>query len=690
MDTQQIDPRAVNMAKAIRQHESGGDYSVQGKSGEYGAYQFTEPTWNSYSKQYGINTPLTQATRQQQNEVAVKKINEWITSGKAKNVGEVASMWNAGENAPQAYLQNNVGTNKYGVKFNTPEYAKKVAGYYQQIKNGTLADTPTPQETPVAPEKSLGGFAKNVVSSTGNLIKGLGSVIAHPIKTAENIGNVALGGVENVLGVGEGTKANQAADAVGQFFKDRYGGLDKIGETAYNDPAGFLLDLSSVISGGASVLGKVGDLAKISELKNIAKAGEVAGEAEKANLAQRAAEILQKGADTIDPIAQTGKAIGKLGSKVVSGIGRVGETSLGFTTGVGKTAIRDMYQAGQEGGDVAKAATSAIRGTTQPENIVDNALGAFKNVGKTRSQTYQKNLENISKDTFTSKTGQLYVKKFDPELNKTLFVPTDITTKGVKDATTKAFKDIGVPAKGKSLDFSKSPSLDGKNLQKATDLVYKWDDLTPLGINKLRQEIFGFKKGGVNLSSADKKFNLVITKMGNNIQDYAHKAVPQLEKLNTDYARSSADLTRFRKSLSLGENVLPETTLAKLTSTLKDSANGNLRRELLQELEKQGGGNLEASLAGLALKQLYPKGLARLEAGGLIGGALVHNPALILGVPVTSPRAVGEFVLALGHGSRKLEALAEDVKSNRVANLIKKSGLGATQAGRINRALPNQ
>lgn len=149
MDTQ-IDPRAVNIAKAIRQQESGGDYTLPGKSGEYGGYQFTEPTWDAYAKEAGVNVPLKQATREQQNEVAVKKINDWITTGKAKNVGEVASMWNAGEGKPQAYLENNVGTNKYGVHYDTPAYAKAVAEYYQQYKGSSGDDKTNQPGTPNA------------------------------------------------------------------------------------------------------------------------------------------------------------------------------------------------------------------------------------------------------------------------------------------------------------------------------------------------------------------------------------------------------------------------------------------------------------------------------------------------------------------------------------------------------------
>ena len=129
----QLDPDAVNLAKAIRQTESGGDFKARGKSGEYGAYQFTEPTWNTYAQKHGVKAPLQQATPEQQNEVAYKQIKEWKDGG--YNPGQIASMWNSGK--PDAYLDPTYkGVNKQGAKFDVPTYAKSVATAYHTIKQG--------------------------------------------------------------------------------------------------------------------------------------------------------------------------------------------------------------------------------------------------------------------------------------------------------------------------------------------------------------------------------------------------------------------------------------------------------------------------------------------------------------------------------------------------------------------------
>lgn len=133
-----LDPQAVNLAKAIRQVESSGNFEAKGKSGEYGAYQFMPDTWASEAKQAGVSTPLDKATPEEQNKVAYTKIKQLKDQG--MNVGQIASTWNSGN--PEAYQQNHVGVNSKGVSYDTPAYATKVAQAYQSIKG----DQPIPPD----------------------------------------------------------------------------------------------------------------------------------------------------------------------------------------------------------------------------------------------------------------------------------------------------------------------------------------------------------------------------------------------------------------------------------------------------------------------------------------------------------------------------------------------------------------
>lgn len=186
----QLDPSVVNLAKAIRQQESGGDFTVKGKSGEYGGYQFTPDTWNAVAPKYGINTSLDQATPEQQNAVAYNRIKAWKDSG--KNVTQIASMWNAGEGEPDAYTGKfsngnpSIGTNNFGAQYNVPAYAKAVSNYYLGYKNGS-SQTQTPSSDASTPDQQPESFGQKALNFLGTITgtKGAGEDIGAAIATPE-------------------------------------------------------------------------------------------------------------------------------------------------------------------------------------------------------------------------------------------------------------------------------------------------------------------------------------------------------------------------------------------------------------------------------------------------------------------------------------------------------------------------
>lgn len=181
--TSNLDPSVVNLAKAIRQTESNGNFQAKGKSGEFGAYQFTPKTWDTWSaKHLGKQIPLDQATPEQQNEVAYKQIKEWKDNG--NNVGQIASMWNAGENHANAYQEDYRGTNAQGVRFDTPAYAKSVATAYQTLKQGGQVNTDPNNPSSIgnnyqAPQDQQEGFLSSLFRG---ITAPVATMIARPIQ----------------------------------------------------------------------------------------------------------------------------------------------------------------------------------------------------------------------------------------------------------------------------------------------------------------------------------------------------------------------------------------------------------------------------------------------------------------------------------------------------------------------------
>lgn len=150
----------------------------------------------------------------------------------------------------------------------------------------------------VAQPKSFGGFAGNVVKSTGRLIGDTAGALVNvlnPDMEKNTVANLGRLGASIVSLIAPGEQGNEdMARNVGKFYADRYGGLDKAWNTLYNDPAGVAADLSVVLGGGATAL-KAGGLTKAS------------------NIASKASRL-------IDPLNITSKvrAVGKVTGKTPS------------------------------------------------------------------------------------------------------------------------------------------------------------------------------------------------------------------------------------------------------------------------------------------------------------------------------------------------------------------------------------
>ncbi len=241
----QLDPQVVNLAKAIRQTESGGDFNIKGKSGEHGAYQFMPDTWDEYSREAGINVPLEKATPQQQNEVAYKKIKQWKDKG--LNVGQIASSWNAGPGRPNAYIEGNAGINSKGVKYDTAAYAKEVADYYQNLKKQSLS------------QSSTGGPKPQVNNQKPLTFQDIQKTEAVPQPQQDLLSKTAgvVGMIPGVKDLGEGLSSSVAY--AGEKIKGLFGGKDNskfVPKTTEEEK-------DKIIKGGAKVSGLVGGLASL-------------------------------------------------------------------------------------------------------------------------------------------------------------------------------------------------------------------------------------------------------------------------------------------------------------------------------------------------------------------------------------------------------------------------------------------
>ncbi len=133
---------ADQIADAIKQVESGGDYNAKGASGENGAYQFMPGTWAQWSSQYasqvmGQSVAQLPMTPDNQDAVAKWKIQQWLNQGYTPD--QIAVIWNHGSYDPN--WQNLVGKNNQGVQYDVPGYVNKVMTALRASNNSQPGDT---------------------------------------------------------------------------------------------------------------------------------------------------------------------------------------------------------------------------------------------------------------------------------------------------------------------------------------------------------------------------------------------------------------------------------------------------------------------------------------------------------------------------------------------------------------------
>ena len=134
-----------------------------------------------------------------------------------------------------------------------------------------------PAGQPYEEKRSVGGFLGNVVESGANLVGGVASAIAHPIQTTKTLGKVALGGVQKLIPGQQ--ESEQAFDALTGFYKERYGSLDALKRTLYEDPVGVAADLSTFLTGAGAAIGAVSKVGKVGTIAKVASTATRVGQA---------------------------------------------------------------------------------------------------------------------------------------------------------------------------------------------------------------------------------------------------------------------------------------------------------------------------------------------------------------------------------------------------------------------------
>jgi len=474
----------------------------------------------------------------------------------------------------------------------------------EQRRNYSLSEVP-------------GAALSNIPSSTVNMVSGIANALANPIDTAGAVLTAGAGGLgkmlpesvnrflnradEAVLGKQLASerlaKETQAANAIGQLYKDRYGSAEGIKRTIAEDPMGVLADVSTVATGGAALAPKAGKLAA----------------------------MLSKTARVTNPLAPVEKLVGTL----ASGVGEVGKGAIATTTQVGKEAINQALKSGELGNE---AFLSNLRGTSSMGDVLDLAKSSLDNIKQNKSSQYRSGMVDIKND----KTA-LDFNDIDNAINS---ARNKVSYKGeIKD-------EFAADKVGKA----QQAISDWKNLDPN-------EYHTPEGMDALKQKIGGILE---SIPYEQKTARSAVQDIYNSTRKTISDQAPTYSKVMKDYSEASDLIKEIEKGLSLGNKASADTSMRKLQSLMRNNVNTNYgqRLKLADELVKASGDNLMPSLAGQAMSSYAPRGLVG-QGEQLAGiGALLTNPSALVYAPLASPKLMGEALYKMGQGKGALKKAA--------------------------------
>lgn len=462
------------------------------------------------------------------------------------------------------------------------------------------------------PWTSVAGDAvSNIIPSTFNLVKGVAEAVMSPVETAKGVLDVAAGGLQNALPQGVVDYINKAfpsesaeeaqakASAVGKFYADRYGSMEGFKRALGKDPAGVMADAATVLSGGAGVARLAG--------------------------APGVGQALTTASRAIDPLLQTARGAEAIARPAGRGLASV---LGGIGTHTGGESIRQMAQAGYEGGAKAKVAASQMRETAPITDLLDSASAALQNIKAQRGAEYTNAMRAVSADKTV-----LPFSSIDSAVNNALNI--------------KQFKGVSI-----------SPTTAGVQ-QELSQLVAAWKARNPAdfhtaeGLDALKQAI-GDIRDATEYGSPSRK---VADSVYNSVRSEIVKQAPDYAKVMEKYSEASELISEIQRHLLGKEKGSPITAIRKLQGLMAAGGkNKQMEMSLAKQLEAAGAPNLLAGLSGVSMQDWVPRMLSgRLGAG--IGTAIVaaNNPVVAGALlPLQSPRLVGEAALATGKAAGML------------------------------------
>lgn len=499
------------------------------------------------------------------------------------------------------------------------------------IEQIAAVPTPNPQELErmLASEKD-GSFAKlrqDAIEATAQADKSRRNTerLATAQGVARGFGNGLLWGFADEIESGlTGQDVNQIRAEQQQFSEDHP--VINIGST--------------VVGAIANPTGAIGGAARGATLGTKIVRGALQGAGQGALYGFGAGEdgIENRIASALDS-ATTGAVVGGAVPVVAEGIKAAGRgiaNITGLTSGAGGESVKRAFDAGRRNSQTFK---TAMRGSNNVFNVVDEADDAIRKMEQARSEAFKKTLPQNGSGIM------LPIDDINAAFNNSMRQITGVT-RGVDDVAENALRKVQRLAQ----NVNKAGGLNFNNameMKKAIDGI-----IQPL-------ERAG-EKNAVRL----------IQPIQSALKSTMVKAVPEYSNALSGFAEASQTINAIKKALSMGTN--PTTELRALQGITRQSvaaAQGG-KQQLGRILDEVSGGKILDEIAGGQVSSWLPRDIMRaLGAGGaaISTSALNTNPLALPAVLSFSPRAVGEAAFALGRAASK----TPQVTPGTIARIVK-------------------
>lgn len=453
---------------------------------------------------------------------------------------------------------------------------------------------------------------KNLPSSAANAVMGIGHAITHPMEALD----VGAGELQKILpnsvvsavnsidpNPDSGQRALNAATAVNNVYKNRYGSLQGFKNDLANDPASILMDAATVASFGGGALSKAGEVSNALDASRLGSALSKSG------------SILTTAGNAMNPLSFVPSAVsaGASLAKPIAGLGgNLAANILGspLVTGAGSDAIKTAYNSGLTGN---KAFWNNLTGKVPQSDVVEMAKNGLDNMKNSMYDQYRTDMANVAGNS------------------------TPLGFSNIDNAVGSAINNTkfdGAIVKQGAYD----------NLQQVKNAIDDWKSggdirSSPMGLDQLKQKIGDIRE---SIPLEQKTARDAVGDVYNAIKNEIVSAAPEYASTMSNYENSINQINDIKKGLSLGDKVQAETSLRKLQSLVKDNTSES-RAALGKALVEGGGNDIMPAIAGQSLNSWTARGMAGHtgDAGTIITAALMHEPTILGAMLARSPKLIG-------------------------------------------------